>query len=100
MRVCLSVGFTHLYFYILQSVYRYSPLQVPQMVQHSPVIDLDAEQAGQECNSDTVESSPQQVHDQHMEYSVKVVPPDRKAGYQVHKLRVYTGKKICECKRA
>ena len=94
MRVCLFVGFTHLYFHLLQNVHRYGPLQVPQMVQHSPVINLDAEQTGQECNRDTVESSPQQVHDQHMEYSVKVVPLDRKAGYQVHKLRVYMGKNL------
>ena len=47
-------------------------------------------------SSDTGESSPQQVHHSPkcLEYSVKVVPPDRKAGYQIHKLRVYTGKKF------
>ena len=47
-------------------------------------------------SSDTGESSPQQVHHSSkcLEYSVKVVPPDRKAGYQIHKLRAYTRKKF------
>jgi hypothetical protein len=67
-------------------------------MQHSPVIDLDPEHArGKSDHSmmspDTGESSPQHSESSKcLEYSIKVIPPDRKAVYQIHKLRAYTGK--------
>ena len=113
IRVCVCVysvsmpliSFTCTYLYLQNLPHRYGLLQTAPQMQHSPVIDLDSEQGGksdQEYNSmssDPSESRPQQVHlsSKCLEYSVKVVPPDRKAGYQIHKLRAYTGKKICEC---
>ena len=95
------ISFTCTYLYLQNLPHRYGLLQTAPQMQHSPVIDLDSEQGGksdQECSmsSDPSESRPQQVHlsSKCLEYSVKVVPPDRKAGYQIHKLRAYTGKKF------
>ena len=95
------ISFTCTYLYLQNLPHRYGLLQTAPQMQHSPVIDLDSEQGGksdQECSvsSDPSESRPQQVHlsSKCLEYSVKVVPPDRKAGYQIHKLRAYTGKRF------
>ena len=75
-------------------------------VQRTPVIDLDTERkeesacrsavpADRESTSSESTSGTGQVREnseKQFEYSVKVVPPDRKGGYQVHKLRACLGK--------
>ena len=67
-------------------------------MQHSPwpVIGLDTEESLIKNVTDKGESSPQHVNDasKSLEYSVKVTPPDRKAGYQVTSIQ---GENICGC---
>ena len=88
--------------YIIQSPFNHGLVQ-----QHSPTIDLDADVRQSSNKDSSQEDATKNVQDaeysspttsqasgstSNLEYSVKVVPPDRKGGYQVHKRRQCKGK--------
>ena len=88
----------------LQNPRSYGLVQAP--MQRSPIVDLDTERSEEssqecaammspdkECRPPATQQLSGSTSDKCLEY---LVPPDRKGGYQVHKLRACKGKNfIC-----
>ena len=102
VRVCVRVGRCRCSLITcFWPCYIQSPLNYGLPQQHSPTIDLDVD-VKQSEDSSQEEDATKNVQDEecsspttsqasgftsNLEYCVKVVPVDRKGGYQVHKLR-------------